>query len=60
MKFGGIKIIPVFIVVLLLLFSDITLIVNADELKVCSVKGLPEKLVVLDDNGQPVSENGEY
>lgn len=60
MKFGRIKIIPVFIVVLLLLFSDITLIVNADELKVGSVKGLPEKLVVLDDNGQSVSENGEY
>lgn len=34
--------------------------VYADELQVGSVKGLPEKLVVLDDNGQSVSENGEY
>lgn len=32
----------------------------AAKLKAGSVKGLPEKLVVLDDNGNSVSENGEY
>lgn len=33
---------------------------SADELRAGSVKGLPEKLVVLDDKGNSVSENGEY
>ena len=60
MKTGKKKIIPVFIMVFLYIFANITLIVNAEQLKVGSVKGLPEKLVVLDDNGQSVSENGEY
>lgn len=60
MKSGRKKLIPVFIVVLLLALCNFTLIISADELKVGSVKGLPEKLVVLDDNGQSVSENGEY
>ncbi|MBR2176551.1 MAG: hypothetical protein IJ861_06380 [Clostridia bacterium] len=32
----------------------------AAELSSGSVQGLPEKLVVLDDKGQSVSENGEY
>ena len=43
--------------VLLLCFD---IVAFADELHVGSVQGLPEKLVVLDDNGQSVSENGEY
>ena len=34
--------------------------VNADKLAVGSVEGLPEKLVVLDDKGNSVSDNGEY
>ena len=34
--------------------------VFADELRAGTVAGLPEKLVVLDDNGNSVSENGEY
>lgn len=33
---------------------------SADELRAGSVKGLPEKLVVLDDRGNSVSENGDY
>ena len=32
----------------------------ADELRAGTVAGLPEKLVVLDDKGRSVSENGEY
>jgi len=32
----------------------------ADELRAGTVAGLPEKLVVLDDKGNSVSENGEY
>lgn len=34
--------------------------VNAEELPDGSVKGLPERLAVLDDSGNSVSENGEY
>jgi len=34
--------------------------VFADELRAGTVAGLPEKLVVLDDAGRSVSENGEY
>lgn len=43
-----------------LLFSMVSLTAFADELRAGTVAGLPEKLVVLDDNGRSVSENGEY
>ena len=43
-----------------LLFSTAALTAFADELRAGTVAGLPEKLVVLDDNGRSVSENGEY
>lgn len=51
-----------FIPVLLaaVLFFCFNTVASADELHVGSVRGLPEKLVVLDDNGRSVSENGEY
>ncbi len=42
------------------MLSACSLTVYADELRAGSVKGLPEKLVVLDDKGNSVSENGEY
>ena len=50
------------IVILLcaVLFCSSSLTVLADEIRAGTVKGLPEKLVVLDDKGQSVSENGEY
>ena len=60
MKKKKYKLIPVFLIVVFFFLNNFTLLVSADELKVGSVKGLPEKLVVLDDNGQSVSENGEY
>ncbi len=43
-----------------LVFSMAALTAFADELRAGTVAGLPEKLVVLDDNGNSVSENGEY
>jgi len=46
-----------FVVVLLFNF---TISVFADELPQGSVEGLPEKLVILDDSGQSVSDNGDY
>ena len=52
------KIIPVLLAATLILNISITAF--AAKLKVGSVKGLPEKLVVLDDRGKSVSENGEY
>ena len=52
------KIIPVLLAAFLLLSVSVN--VFAAKLKVGSVEGLPEKLVVLDDNGNSVSENGEY
>lgn len=52
------KLIPVLIAAVMLF--NMNLCVSAAELRAGSVKGLPEKLVVLDDNGQSVSENGEY
>ena len=54
------KLIPVVFLAALIFCLSFAMTVYADELKVGSVKGLPEKLVVLDDNGQSVSENGEY
>lgn len=42
------------------LFFSMSLTAHADELRAGSVAGLPEKLVVLDDAGRSVSENGEY
>lgn len=53
------KLITALLIAVLFFVSNFT-VVYADELKVGSVKGLPEKLVVLDDNGRSVSENGEY
>lgn len=58
MKIRKYKIIYVLLASLLLL--GMTTSVFAAELQSGSVKGLPEKLVVLDDNGNSVSENGEY
>ena len=52
------KIIPVLLAAFLLLGMSVN--VFAAKLKVGSVEGLPEKLVVLDDNGNSVSEDGEY
>lgn len=46
-----------FIVVLITCFS---LEVSAESLQSGSVDGLPERLVVLDDNGNSVSDSGEY
>ena len=43
-----------------LLICTASLTAFADELRAGTVAGLPEKLVVLDDNGNSVSENGEY
>ena len=60
MKKKRYKILPVLFFVAVFLLNSLSFSVSADELKVGSVKGLPEKLVVLDDNGQSVSENGEY
>ncbi|MBQ3692804.1 MAG: hypothetical protein II931_05745 [Clostridia bacterium] len=42
------------------LLCNFMLCAFADELPKGSVEGLPEKLVVLDDNGQSVSDNGDY
>lgn len=42
------------------LFCSSSLTAFADEIRAGTVRGLPEKLVVLDDKGQSVSENGEY
>lgn len=58
MKQRAYRLIPVLLAAWIV-FS-MTLTAYAAELKVGSVKGLPEKLVVLDDNGNSVSENGEY
>lgn len=52
------KLIPMLIAAVLIFNVSITAF--AAKLKVGSVKGLPEKLVVLDDKGRSVSENGEY
>lgn len=52
------KFIPVLLAAALIFSTNITAF--AAKLKVGSVAGLPEKLVVLDDNGRSVSENGEY
>ncbi len=54
------KVIPVIFLAIILFINIFTLIVYADELREGSVKGLPEKLVVLDDNGKSVNENGDY
>jgi hypothetical protein len=43
-----------------LLICTASLTALADELRAGTVAGLPEKLVVLDDKGNSVSENGEY
>ena len=43
-----------------LIFSTAAVTAFADELRAGTVAGLPEKLVVLDDNGNSLSENGEY
>ncbi len=56
----ALKFVSVMLVAVLFFVGDFSVVVRADELKVGSVKGLPEKLVVLDDNGRSVSENGEY
>ncbi len=53
------KIISVLLMVLLLI-SSFGVTTFADELRAGTVAGLPEKLVVLDDKGNSVSENGEY
>ena len=60
MKKKSYKILPVLFLVAVFLLNSLSFFFFFDELKVGSVKGLPEKLVVLDDNGQSVSENGEY
>ena len=52
------KLIAVLLTAVLLLSFSVA--ANADELRAGTVAGLPEKLVVLDDNGNSVSENGEY
>lgn len=52
------KLIAVLFTAVFLFCSSMT--VSADELRAGSVAGLPEKLVVLDDNGNSVSERGEY
>ena len=43
-----------------LISSAFGVVALADELRAGTVAGLPEKLVVLDDKGRSVSENGEY
>ncbi len=43
-----------------LISSAFSVTAFADELRAGTVAGLPEKLVVLDDKGNSVSENGEY
>ncbi len=52
------KLIAVLLTAVLLMSFSVA--ANADELRAGTVAGLPEKLVVLDDNGNSVSENGEY
>ena len=52
------KLIAVLLAAVLFVTTSITAL--ADELRAGTVAGLPEKLVVLDDNGNSVSENGEY
>ena len=52
------KFIPVLLAAAPIFSTNITAF--AAKLKVGSIAGLPEKLVVLDDNGNSVSENGEY
>ncbi len=42
------------------LFVSMSITAYADELRAGTVAGMPEKLVVLDDRGRSVSENGEY
>ena len=49
-----------FLLTAVLLMSMSVMTAYADELRAGTVAGLPEKLVVLDDNGNSVSENGEY
>lgn len=58
MKLRVSKIIFALFAAALVFFQSIS--VSAAKLKIGSVEGLPEKLVVLDDRGQSVSENGEY
>ena len=53
------KLIAVMLAAVLLMSMCVTTVL-ADELRAGTVAGLPEKLVVLDDNGNSVSENGEY
>lgn len=53
-----IKIISVLLAAVLSLFSGTA--ANAEVLSGGSVKGLPERLVVLDDSGNSVSDSGEY
>lgn len=53
------KLIAVMLAAVLLMSMCVTA-AYADELRAGTVAGLPEKLVVLDDNGNSVSENGEY
>ncbi len=59
MKRTANKLIAVLLASVLFLTMCVTT-VFADELRAGTVAGLPEKLVVLDDNGNSVSENGEY
>ena len=53
------KLIAILLAAVLLMSMSVTT-AYADELRAGTVAGLPEKLVVLDDNGNSVSENGEY
>ena len=53
------KLIAILLAAVLLMSMSVTA-AYADELRAGTVAGLPEKLVVLDDNGNSVSENGEY
>lgn len=56
----AIKRITEFLLAAILICSMCVTTVFADELRAGTVAGLPEKLVVLDDAGRSVSENGEY
>ena len=58
MKRRTYKLISVLMAAVLLSGTSIT--AYAAKLKAGSVKGLPERLVVLDDDGNSVSESGEY
>lgn len=59
MKKQAKKLIPILIVAALIFCVNVTAYA-AEMLPNGSVKGLPEKLVALDDSGNSVNENGEY